>query len=91
MLNVSSPIDFRTRIQRASETITKSAEKTSSGLRIDRASDDAAGLGISESLRTQVRGLHQAVSNIEQGISVVQIGKDGVGNRWTCSSGFASS
>jgi flagellin len=80
MLNVSSPIDFRTRIQRATENVTKSAEKASSGLRINRAADDAAGLGISESLRTQVRGLHQAVSNIEQGINVVQIGEEGVQN-----------
>jgi flagellin len=50
----------------------KSVEKLSSGLRINRAADDAAGLAISEKLRAQVRGLNQAGRNAQDGISMVQ-------------------
>jgi flagellin len=50
----------------------KSVEKLSSGLRINRAADDAAGLAISEKLRAQVRGLNQAQRNSQDGISMVQ-------------------
>jgi flagellin len=53
-------------------TFSKSIEKLSSGLRINRAGDDAAGLSISEKLRAQVRGLGQAASNAQDGISMVQ-------------------
>jgi flagellin len=53
----------------------KSVEKLSSGLRINRAADDAAGLGISETLRSQVKGLNQAVRNAQDGISLVQTGE----------------
>jgi flagellin len=52
--------------------MSKSLEKLSSGYRINRAADDAAGLSISEGLRSQVGGLKQAVSNSQDGISVVQ-------------------
>src|ERR1041385_30129 len=50
----------------------KSLEKLSSGFRINRAADDAAGLSISEGLRAQVGGLKVAVRNAQDGISVVQ-------------------
>src|SRR3954467_8005290 len=50
----------------------KSLEKLSSGLRINRAGDDASGLVISENLRSQIGGLKQAVRNAQDGISVVQ-------------------
>jgi flagellin len=50
----------------------KSVEKLSSGLRINRAADDAAGLAISEKLRSQVRGLNQAGRNAQDAISMVQ-------------------
>jgi flagellin len=53
-------------------TITKSTEKLSSGLRINRAGDDAAGLAISEKMRGQVRGLNQATRNSQDGISLIQ-------------------
>jgi len=53
--------------------LNKSLEKLSTGLRINRASDDAAGLSVSENLRTQVRGLNQAKSNAEDGIALLQI------------------
>lgn len=49
-----------------------SLERLSSGLRINRAADDAAGLAISENLRSQVNGLNQATSNAQDGISMVQ-------------------
>lgn len=51
----------------------KSMEKLSSGYRINRAGDDAAGLAISENLRAQIRGLKQASRNANDGISLVQV------------------
>lgn len=50
----------------------KSTEKLSSGYRINRAADDAAGLAISEKMRRQIRGLTQASANAQDGISMVQ-------------------
>ncbi|MDQ0206938.1 flagellin N-terminal helical domain-containing protein [Alkalicoccobacillus murimartini] len=50
----------------------KAQEKLSSGLRINRAGDDAAGLAISEKMRAQVRGLDQASRNAQDGISLIQ-------------------
>lgn len=50
----------------------KSLEKLSSGLRINRAGDDAAGLAISEKMRSQIRGLNQAERNSQDGISLIQ-------------------
>ena len=50
----------------------KSTEKLSSGYKINRAADDAAGLAISEKMRRQIRGLTQAASNAQDGISAVQ-------------------
>lgn len=50
----------------------KSMEKLSSGLRINRAGDDAAGLAISEKMRGQIRGLDQATANSQDGISMIQ-------------------
>jgi flagellin len=50
----------------------KSLEKLSSGLRINRAGDDAAGLAISEKMRSQIRGLGQASRNAQDGISLIQ-------------------
>ncbi len=53
--------------------LNQSLEKLSSGQRINRAGDDAAGLAISENLKAQIRGLKQAERNAEDGISLVQI------------------
>ncbi|NRT73718.1 flagellin [Clostridium beijerinckii] len=50
----------------------KSIEKLSSGLKINRAGDDAAGLAISEKMRSQIRGLDQGSSNAQDGISLIQ-------------------
>lgn len=51
----------------------RSVERLSSGLRITRAADDAAGLGLSESLRAQIRSINQSVRNSSDGISLTQI------------------
>lgn len=51
----------------------KSSEKLSSGYRINRSADDAAGLQISEKMRSQIRGLNQASRNIQDGISLCQV------------------
>ncbi|MCT4585984.1 MAG: flagellin, partial [Peptostreptococcaceae bacterium] len=53
-------------------TQSKSIEKLSSGMRINRAGDDAAGLSISEKMRAQIRGLNQASRNGQDGISLIQ-------------------
>ncbi|MDR2482234.1 MAG: flagellin [Treponema sp.] len=54
------------------QSITKNMEKLSSGLRINRAADDASGLAVSEKMRSQVRGLNQASTNATNGISFIQ-------------------
>jgi flagellin len=59
-------------LQATATKLSKAMEKLSSGYRINSAADDAAGLGISESMRSQVRGLAQAQRNIQDGISMVQ-------------------
>lgn len=56
----------------------KSLEKLSSGYRINRAGDDAAGLAISENLRAQIRGLKQASRNAQDGVSLVQVAEGGL-------------
>ena len=53
-------------------TLAKSTEKLSSGYKVNRAADDAAGLAISEKMRRQIRGLTQASANAQDGISCVQ-------------------
>ncbi len=59
------------RLVDSSTKMAKSMERLSSGFRINRGGDDAAGLGISERMRSQSRGLGQAVRNIQDGISLV--------------------
>ena len=54
------------------KAVTKNTEKLSSGYRVNRAADDAAGLSISEKMRNQIRGLNQAVSNSEDGQYLIQ-------------------
>jgi flagellin len=58
--------------------MSKSLEKLSSGFRINRAADDAAGLAISEGLRSQIGGIKVAVRNTQDGISVVQTAEGGL-------------
>jgi flagellin len=59
--------------------LSKSLEKLSTGMRINRASDDAAGLSVSESLRAKVRGMERAKSNAADGIALLQIAEGATG------------
>jgi len=64
---------FADRSLRVTQTgLTKNMEKLTSGLRINRAGDDASGLAVSEKLRSQIRGLNQASANAQNGISFIQ-------------------
>ena len=63
---------------RVQREMSKSLEKLSTGLRINRASDDAAGLGVSENLRTQVRGIGQALKNNQDVIALLNIAEGGL-------------
>lgn len=69
--NLSS-INANRNLTNSSVTQTKDMEKLASGMRINRAGDDASGLAVSEKMRSQIRGLNQAVRNINDGISFVQ-------------------
>ena len=70
--NISSMIT-QTSLQTVNRDMSKSLERLSTGLRINRASDDAAGLGVSENLRTQVKGTAQATKNAQDGIAAITI------------------
>jgi len=70
--NIASLIAQRN-LSTNSTNLVKSIERLSSGYRINRASDDAAGLSISENLRGQIRGNKQAINNIQDGINMLQI------------------
>jgi flagellin len=69
--NVSAMFANRS-LQNTQETLTKDMEKLASGLRINRAGDDASGLAVSEKMRSQIRGLNQASANVANGISFIQ-------------------
>ncbi|MFH1070311.1 MAG: flagellin [Candidatus Glassbacteria bacterium] len=72
-INTNIPaILARRQMKIAGNRTTKSLERLSSGLRINRAADDAAGLTIAENLRVQVVGLDRAISNAQDGISLIQ-------------------
>ncbi|HEX2957162.1 MAG TPA: flagellin [Chitinispirillaceae bacterium] len=66
---------------RVNRDTNKSIEKLSTGLRINSAADDAAGLGVSENLRTQVRGLTQASKNTEDAIALLNIADGALGEQ----------
>lgn len=59
--------------------LSKSTEKLSSGYRVNRAADDAAGLSISEKMRSQIRGLNQASTNAQDGQSLIQTAEGALG------------
>src|SRR5690554_8155459 len=69
--NVSAMNAYRN-LTNTQNNLSSSLEKLSSGFRINRAADDAAGLAISEGLRSQIGGLNVAIRNAQDGISVVQ-------------------
>lgn len=68
------------KINAAGKTKANAMEKLSSGLRINTASDDAAGSAISQKMKAQIRGLDQADRNIQDGISLVQTAEAGLGS-----------
>jgi flagellin len=70
--NNISAINTRNQLYNTNAAAGKSMEKLSSGKRINRAADDAAGLSISEKMRAQIRGLNQAARNAQDGISYIQ-------------------
>jgi flagellin len=70
--NNISAINTRNQLFVTNSAAGKSMEKLSSGKRINRAADDAAGLSISEKMRAQIRGLLQAARNAQDGISLIQ-------------------
>ncbi len=72
--NISS-LNSRRHLSNSTISLSKSMEKLSSGLRINRAGDDAAGLAISEGLKSDIRALDQAARNAADGISLVQTGE----------------
>ncbi|HPP88487.1 MAG TPA: flagellin [bacterium] len=63
-----------------SNNLSRSLEKLSSGYRINRASDDAAGLSVSERMRFQISGMQQAMKNTMDGISLAQVAEGGLQN-----------
>ncbi|HNT37097.1 MAG TPA: flagellin, partial [bacterium] len=69
--NNIAAINATSNLNRTTFDLEKSLERLSSGLRINRASDDASGLTISEKLRSQIRGLNQALKNAEDAVSLV--------------------
>ena len=69
--NVQS-ISAQNALTKTSDNLAKSMERLSTGKRINSAADDAAGLGISEHMQSQIRGLGQAQRNIQDGVSMVQ-------------------
>jgi flagellin len=71
LTNVAALNSWRN-LQSSGNAMSKNLERLSSGMRINRASDDAAGLTISEKMRAQIRGLNQAQRNAQDGISMIQ-------------------
>jgi flagellin len=69
-------------VNRNEKVLGSSLEKLSTGLRINKAKDDAAGLAVSENLRAQVRGTSQAIKNTEQGLAMLEIA-EGAANQIT--------
>lgn len=67
------------RLKATQNSSTAALEKLSSGLRINKAADDSAGIAISEKMRAQIRGLNQAARNIQDGISLIQTAESGLG------------
>ena len=68
-----SAMNTSRQLNSVTSSLSKSTEKLSSGYRINRAADDAAGLSISEKMRSQIRGLNKASDKAQDGISLIQV------------------
>ena len=76
VINTNIPsLNSQRNLNVSQSALTTSLQRLSSGLRINSAKDDAAGLGISERMTTQIRGLNQATRNANDGISLAQTGE----------------
>ena len=73
-------LDAHRQLQANNDALSKSIERLSSGLRINSAADDAAGLAISQKMQSQINGLNQAQSNAQDGISLLQTAEGALGN-----------
>ena len=73
IFNNPSSINAQRLLAANSERLAKSVERISSGVRINKASDDAAGLAVSESLRSDIRAMRQAMRNANDGISMINV------------------
>ncbi|MEX1021925.1 MAG: flagellin, partial [Dehalococcoidia bacterium] len=76
--NVSA-LNAQRNLSNTSSSMGKTLEKLSSGLRINRAADDAAGLAISEKMRSQIRGMQQGQRNAQDGVSMLQTAEGALG------------
>src|SRR5262249_59157815 len=76
--NIAS-LNAQRNLQRSQDQLGRSFERLSSGLRITRASDDVAGLAISERLRARIASLNQATRNANDGVSLVQTAEGALG------------
>ena len=65
-------IKSNVKLSRTNDNMSKSIERLSSGYRINRAADDAAGMAISQKMKMQIRGLEQASDNASDGVSILQ-------------------
>ena len=75
--NIAS-LNSQRQLRQTRAALDKSLERLSSGSRINRAGDDAAGLAISENFRAQIRGLQQAERNAQDAVSLVQVAEGGL-------------
>ncbi|MFC3749542.1 flagellar hook-associated protein FlgL [Paenibacillus sp. GCM10012306] len=82
MIIAHNPVALQTnnKLQKNNDNAAKAISKLSSGLRINQAADDAAGLAISEKMRGQIRGLTQASRNTQDGISLIQTAEGALGS-----------
>jgi len=80
-MNVSNKrllLQTQNQVGHSTNIVAKSTERLASGLRINRAADDATGLNISEKMRSQIRGLDMAIDNATDGISMIQTAEGGM-------------
>jgi len=77
--NIDAAVAHR-HLGNTSANVSRAMERLSSGLRINRAADDAAGLAVSENMRSQIRGQQVAMRNAEDGISLVQVADGAMGS-----------
>jgi len=73
IVNNIASVNANRNLDKTGRALSKSIERLSSGLRINRAGDDAAGLSVANRLRTQVQGLDQAIANAESGMNVINV------------------